>query len=67
MNTLKQLDAWHKTTTGLVAFGLVELAVGYLFFSLAVNSGSLWQWTLTLVLVVGALRNFFLILTVTKK
>lgn len=60
MQALKQLDRWHKTKTGLLVFGVAELGAAYLFFSLAVNSGSLWQWTLTVVLLGGGLRNFFL-------
>jgi hypothetical protein len=61
MQTLKQLDRWHETRSGLIVLGAVELGAAYLFFSLAVNSGSLWQWSLSAVLAVGALRNFFLV------
>jgi hypothetical protein len=55
---LKQLDKFHKTRNGYLAFGVVELALSYLFFSLAVNSGSLWQWALAVILLVGFLQNF---------
>ncbi len=55
---LKQLDTFHKTKTGYLVFGLVELGLSSLFFSLAVNSGSLWQWTLMLLLFVGFAQNF---------
>ena len=54
---LKQLDKFHRTRTGYLVFGLVELGLSYLFFSLAVNSGSLWEWTLTLILGIGVLQN----------
>jgi hypothetical protein len=54
---LKQLDKFHKTRRGFAVFGLVELALGYLFFSLAVNSGSLWQWALAFVLFIGFVQN----------
>lgn len=54
---LKQLDSFHKTRTGYLVFGLVELGFSYLFFSLAVNSGSLWQWTLAFLLFVGFAQN----------
>ncbi len=60
MQTLKQLGRWHETRSGLVVFGAVELGAAYLFFSLAVNSGSLWQWTLVAILIVTGLRNLFL-------
>lgn len=55
---LKQLDEFHQTRTGYAVFGLVELALSYLFFSLAVNSGSLWQWTLVVILFLGFGQNF---------
>lgn len=67
MNALKQLDTWHKTRTGLLVFGLFELGSAYGFFALAVNSGSLWQWTLTLILTVGGLRNMFLAVRTKQK
>jgi hypothetical protein len=54
---LKQLDKFHKTKTGYGVFGLVELGLSYLFFSLAVNSGSLWEWTLAIILGIGFLQN----------
>ncbi len=58
MHTLKQLDHWHHTRQGFLAFGLAELLAAYLFVSLAINSGSLWQWALTFILVFGTLGNF---------
>lgn len=54
----KQLDKFHCTRVGYLVFGLVELGLSYLFASLAVNSGSLWQWTLAVVLFVGFGQNF---------
>ena len=55
---LKQLDKFHKTKTGFALFGLAELALSYLFGSLAINSGSLWEWALTAILLLGVLQNF---------
>lgn len=57
MNAVQQLDKFHKTRSGYLVFGLVELALAYLFASLAVNSGSLWEWALALILLVGFLQN----------
>ncbi|MBC7581597.1 hypothetical protein H7097_01880 [Aeromicrobium sp.] len=54
----KRLEELHQTKTGLVLFGTVELALLYLFASLAINSGSLWQWGLTLILLIGVGQNF---------
>lgn len=55
---LTRLDKFHRTPAGYTVFGLVEAGLAYLFFSLAVNSGSLWEWTLTILLLTGALQNF---------
>lgn len=55
---LKQLDKFHKTKAAYAVFALVELALSYLFASLAVDSGNLWQWALAIVLFVGFAQNF---------
>jgi len=55
---LKQLDKFHKTRKGYVVFGLVEAGLAYLFGSLAIDSGSLWEWTLTAFLLLGVGQNF---------
>jgi hypothetical protein len=55
---LKQLDTWHKTKPGLLAFGLIELAITYGFATLAIDRGNPWWYLLTLVFLVGALQNF---------
>lgn len=54
---LQIIDTFHKTRTGYLVFGLVELVLAYLFASLAVNSGSLWQWALAIIFAVGFLQN----------
>ena len=54
---LQQLDKFHKTKPGYLVFGLVELGLWYLFASLAINSGSLWEWTLAVILFIGLLQN----------
>lgn len=58
MNLLQAFDRWHKTSVGYVVSGLVELAASYGIGSLALNSGSWWQYLLTLIFLVGALQNF---------
>lgn len=65
---LKKLDTWHKTKQGLLVFSLVELVAAYVLASLALNSGSLLQWVLAIVLLVGGLQNGLkLIVRVAKK
>lgn len=54
---IQALDTFHKTRPGYLVFGLVELGLAYLFVSLAINSGSLWEWALGIMLFVGGLHN----------
>ncbi len=56
---MKQLDKWHKTKVGLLAFALVELALTYGFITLAIVCGNLWWYLLTLIFLVGGLQNLF--------
>ncbi len=55
---LKQLDIWHRTRSGLLVFALGELAIAYGLASLAIDRGNLLWYLLTLIFLVGALKNF---------
>jgi hypothetical protein len=54
---IDQIDKFHKTRKGRITFGLAELVVAYLFISLAINSGQMWQYLIAVILVVGAINN----------
>ncbi len=54
---LKQLDTFHQSKPGLLAFGLVELAIAYGLASLSIDRGNFLWYLLTLVFFVGSLRN----------
>jgi hypothetical protein len=54
-----RLDRWHKTRTGLLGFGLVELAIAYGFISLAIDRGNPLWYLLTLLFLIGFLQNSF--------
>ena len=54
----QQFHHFHSTRSGFLIMGMVELGLAYLLASLAINSGSLWQYFLTIVLIIGALQNF---------
>jgi hypothetical protein len=56
---MKQLDKWHKTKIGYLVFALVELVLAYAFVSLSIDKGNFWYYGLTLVFLVGVLRNLF--------
>lgn len=52
-----QIDSFHKTKKGRITFGIAELLVAYLFISLAINSGSIWQYVAAVTFAVGAINN----------
>jgi len=57
MTTVHTIDKWHHTRTGHLVFGLVELLIAYGFASWAIDSGSLWQYALAIIFLVGGVRN----------
>jgi hypothetical protein len=63
---LQTIDKWHHTRTGHLIFGLAELGLAYAFVSLAINSGSLWQYGLAIILFVGSIQNVVKVFRVPK-
>ncbi len=57
MSWFRRLEQWHQTKQGLAAFGLAELVLAYVFASWAIDTGSLLDWFLAIVLFVGAIQN----------
>lgn len=57
MTFLKWLDKFHKTATGYTVFAIIELALAFLFAFSALSTGNLIEWILTLVLLVGVIKN----------
>ncbi len=55
---MQLLNRFHKTITGLILFGVIELALAYGAASWAIDSGNLLLYVATIVLVFGGLRNF---------
>jgi hypothetical protein len=55
---LQAIDNWHKTKLGHLTFGITELLLAYLFASLAIDSGRLIEYAITIVLFIGAVQNF---------
>lgn len=55
--TIDRIDRFHKTKKGRLSFGIAEILVAYLFLSLAINSGSLWQYAAAVILFIGAANN----------
>ncbi len=55
--TIDRIDRFHKTKKGRLSFGIAEILVAYLFVSLAINSGSIWQYAAAIILTIGAVNN----------
>jgi len=64
---MQALDKWHKTKTGYLVFGIVELALSYLFISLALDSAHTWQYVLSILLLIGGVHNLIKIFRAPKK
>lgn len=58
MEFLRRLDKFHRTSTGLATFGVVELGAAYGLILLALDSGDLWQYGLAVILAAGSIVNF---------
>lgn len=48
---------WYQTKQGYALLALLEFAAVYVLTSLAINSGSLLQWTAAIVLLVAGIQN----------
>lgn len=49
---------WHNTKQGLLTFAVAELALAYVFASWAIDTGSLIDWFLAIMLLFGSVLNF---------
>lgn len=54
---VQSFGKFHRTRVGYLVYGLAELGLAYVLASLAINSGSLWQWALGLIFLFGFLQN----------
>lgn len=57
ISKIDQIDKFHQTRRGRITFGLIELLVAYILVSLAIDSGSIWQYIAAIILIVGAINN----------
>jgi hypothetical protein len=55
---------WHETTTGLIAFLILDLMLLYAVGSLAVARGNLWYYVLGVCFLIAAVQN---VLGIAKK
>ena len=57
MSKLSTVHVWHQTRSGLLIFALVELGLAYVFVSLAIDRGSLLDYAVAIVLLIGGVHN----------
>lgn len=64
MSLISPIHQFHKTKRGYLVFALLELALAYVFASIAVDTGSMWAYAASLVFSIGAILNFINLFTV---
>lgn len=58
MNKLVQdIDKFHQTKKGRLIFGGAELVLAYIVISRAIHTGSIWQYLLFALLLIGGANN----------
>jgi hypothetical protein len=48
---------WKHTKIGRLTWAIVTAVIAYIFASLAIDSGSLWQWAVAILFAIDALYN----------
>jgi hypothetical protein len=56
-SSLSKFELWHKSNQGLLAFGLAELLLTLLIGMRALDTGSLIQYFLAFIFLVGGIQN----------
>ncbi len=48
---------WKHTKIGRICWAILAAAIAYVFISLAIDSGALWQWGVAALFLVDMLYN----------
>lgn len=59
-NNTNSYVVWRRSTTGGLIFAGVYFLLGYVFVSLAIDSGSLWQYGLAILSVIMGIQSIFI-------
>lgn len=59
---LHKIDKWRKTSIVCISLVIIELGAAYIFGSLALDSGHLWQYALAGLLLLGGVKNLVVVL-----
>lgn len=52
-------ERWRHSYSGRAAWVVLTLAIAYVFGSMAIDSGSLWQWGLAALFTIDGLYSLF--------
>jgi uncharacterized membrane protein HdeD (DUF308 family) len=56
---IKRIAQWTRSKGGMACLALIELVLAYIFASLAIDSGSLLDWLLAVLLLFAGLANIY--------
>ena len=56
-STVQTIDLFHQSKRGKIIFGAVEILLAYVIVSRAFDTGSLWEYFFSIVLLVGGANN----------
>ncbi len=59
--TLETYAVWRKSVVGGLVFAGIYAVLAYIFVSLAIDSGSLWLYLLTLVSVAMSIQSLMVV------
>ncbi len=66
-NIIRRFDRFHRTRTGYLLLGIIELLLAYIFISIAIDTANLWSYLAAIILVFGAIFNLFNFLKTLKR
>lgn len=49
---------WRHTAIGRICWAILTGVIAYLFITLAIDSGELWQWAIAALFTIDCLYNF---------
>jgi predicted acyltransferase len=56
--SISTIHNFHKTKKGYLVFALIEVALAYIFASIAIDTASMWAYLAAIIFAIGALLNF---------
>lgn len=57
MGIVRKLHRFHKSKTGYLTFGLIELVLAYIFWSIALDTANMWSYLTAVIFTIGAIMN----------